>query len=155
MSKGKRFILSLFGFIGGLIVLFSIFAKEPEILMEFDSVVSEFSFINDVSVSGISPALYIRFEIDDNISLEEVDKAFLNVRDILFKEKTIVNLMRFHKKNYGGTVMELHVTFIYLENDYKKYYDYYSYSETSGVPTINSFRNWVVDRNGEEEKFKR
>ena len=153
MVKKKYFILSMLILctFSILVIIVSNMSNEvPPHMTELNTIVSEFNYLNDVEVGGISPTLFITFDIDKNTPVEDIDIAFLRVRDTIMKKEVFEKLMIFHKERYGGTVIDLRIQFVYDNNHY---HSYYSDIGHSGNPNTNSFRDWRVNRNGERKDF--
>ena len=153
MNKKKWLILSvliLCSFSILVITVSNISDEVPVHMTELNAIVSEFNYLNDVEVGGISPTLFITFDIDKNTLVEDIDTAFLRVRDTIMKKEVFEKLMIFHMERYGGTVMTLRIQFVY-DDDY--YHSYYSSLENDADSPANSFIYWRVNRNGESKDF--
>lgn len=100
----------------------------------------EYSFIEEISLYGISPALFIDFSINERVTEKDVEKIFLETRSFLFQEEVFSELVEYHHNKHRGTLNEIYITFL-LADETKVYFS----SSDSRIPKYDSFKEWYVD----------
>ena len=109
-----------------------------------EKVMDENSFIKTIDINGNRQSFFIHFTITNEMSDQEIENLFCETKMFLFQEDVFQRLVQYHHDNYGG-MYNIYIVFTHHRNSNEKYRTFFSSSDSTGEPDVDSFKEWYVD----------
>ncbi len=110
-----------------------------------EKVMDENSFIKTIDINGNRQSFFIHFTITNEMSDQEIENLFCETKMFLFQEDVFQRLVQYHHDNYGGGMYNIYIVFTHHGNSNEKYRTFFSSSDSTGEPDVDSFKEWYVD----------